>query len=280
MLQENAFIGHESHDPLPQARELNALIQTRSGAEDILSKLEASPRSAGEKKRLRDYALAVIRSEEARSQEVDVRRDGYSLRLMPGAASEFPSAFIEGAYAYALEHGEILKHAQTDDRGASAVNEIVWKFPGMDGKDFVLKLIQTEKMPEPDHELRILQRAEIMGLPAPKPLGIMDVNGDPYLMMSYVSGRSGQDIWEKLPDEGWSPDEIEVAQQEVERQMQVLAERFRTKMFIDKPWYIKDCLLTFDGHRVTSVYPLDWERAGPYDPAKPKKLRSIPPVRH
>lgn len=256
---------------------LNAKVQTPAGAEDLLRDINRLPMSEDRRKALRDYALVVQKQERAREKEVDIVRSGYSLHLLPGIQNELPEPFVEQAYAFALEHGKTLKHAQQTEKGEDGVNEIVWKFPGKEaGSSFVLKLIQGSKMASSDHEMRTLQRANLLRLPVPRPLGMMNIRGDEYLMMEFVAGRSGMDIWDKLEKEGWSPEEIEAAQKSVERQMEELAKRFRTKMLIDKPWYIKDCLLTFDGKRITSVFPIDWERAHAYDPNKPDKIRFKP----
>lgn len=274
---EGSF-SHETESRLPQGFELNKLIQTPKGAEDVLAGLVHSGLSLEKRNTLRDYALIIQGLEQNKAEETDIQRDGYSMHLLPNVEEELPASFAYEAFAYALEHARTLKHATRSDTGSEEVNEIVWKLPGsFEDRAFVLKLTQPSKMPAPDHELRMLQRANKLGLPAPRALGMMKIGDSDFLMMEFVDGRSGQDIWPKLETEGWTPDEIEAAKQEVDKQMKELAQAYRTFMFIDKPWYIKDCLLTFDGHRVTSVFPLDFERAHPYDPTKPDKIRSTPP---
>ena len=136
--------------------------------------------------------------------KVRIERENYSLRLLPGAKDDLPPDFIDKAYEFALVHGKTLKHVNKTDTGVEGVNEIVWKMTDQDGYSFVLKMTQPDKMPDPDHELHILERAREVGLPAPKPLGMMHVGPAHFLMMEYVPGRSGQDIWDKLIDEGWS----------------------------------------------------------------------------
>lgn len=209
-----------------------------------------------------------------------IERENYSLRLLPGARDHLPDDFIDKAYEFALKRAHLppLKHAKTTERGVEGVNEIVWKMTDDDGHAFVLKLNQPEKMPEPDHELHVLQKAHQAGLPCPKPLGMMHVGSTDFLMMEYVPGRSGQDIWEKLQREGWSAEEIEAAQSVADRLIKQVAETYRKALKIDKPWYIKDFLLTFDGHSLKSVFPLDFERAHAFDPENPEKIRVIPKI--
>ncbi|MCC7522185.1 hypothetical protein IT407_00050 [Candidatus Uhrbacteria bacterium] len=263
---------------LPQGLELSTRIQTPEGAEDILADLHGSGLPLEKRNIIRDYALVVQRQSQRKNDELDIRRTGYSLHLLPDVEDELPNAFVEEAYEFALEHGQILKHSTVSDQGAKSVNEIVWKLPAQDeGRAFVMKLIPKEKVPTPEHELRILQRANMLGLPAPRALGMMKVGEEDFLLMEFASGRSGQDIWPKLEAEGWSPEEIEAGKQEVERQLKELALAYRTYMFLDKPWYIKDTLLTMDGHKITHVFPIDFERAHAYNPDKPDKIRSTPP---
>lgn len=263
---------------LQLGHELNQRIQTPEGAEDVLAELEHSGLTLERRRALRDYALVVQRQSQLKKSEVDIEREGYSLHMLPDVENELPQAFIEDAYNYALEHGDVLKHATRSDSGEEEVKEIVWKFPGQfEDRPFVLKLVQPEKMPSTDHELRLLQRANLLGLPAPRPLGMMKIGDLQFLMMEFANGRSGQDIWPKLEAEGWTDEEIKQGKQDVEKQIKEIAQAYRSRMFIDKPWYIKDFLLGFDGHRITSLFPLDFERAHPHDPANPDKIRSSPP---
>lgn len=273
-----ASFHRSEYKALPRGLELNTRIQTPEGAEDILADLHGSGLPLEERNIIRDYALIVQRQNQRKNDELDIPRTGYSLHLLPGVEDELPNAFVEEAYEYALEHGQILKHATVSDQGVKAVNEIVWKLPAQDeDRSFVMKLVPKAKAPTPDHELRILQRANMLGLPAPRALGMMKIGEEDYLLMEFAGGRSGQDIWPKLEAEGWSADEIEAGKQEVERQLKDLAKAYRSFMFIDKPWYIKDTLLSFDGRKITNVLPIDFERAHPYNPDKPDKIRSTPP---
>jgi len=209
----------------------------------------------------------------------------YTLDLLPGAEQEIPAGFIDGAFGFAIEHGETIKHTNVSEKGVPT-NEIIWKFPGKNGKSFVAKLVQPDKMATPDHELRILQRIHESGLPAPRPLGMLRVGTADFTLMEYVDGVSGQDIWVKLAnptEEGkppWTERQILTAKDDAERMMIEIADRFRNELEIDKPWYIKDFLLKFEGRTLVSMFPLDWERAHPYDPKKPDKIRSSPPPRN
>ncbi len=273
----------EMHNPFSEQKQLDekalfADVQTADGARQVLSKIETLSLDEMRKAYLRTYAEIVIQQEEMKSQETDVNLDDYSMHLLPGLENTLPQEFINHAYEFALQNGKKLKHVSVSDKG-EPVNEIVWQFPGKNGRDFVIKLIQPDKTVDPEFELRILQRAEMLDLPSPKPLGIMHVGSDDFVMMEFVRGRSGQDIWDKLEGEQWSAEEISQAQEAVDKRMKTLAELFRSRMFIDKPWYIKDSLLTMQDHRITEVFPLDWERAHPYDPAKPDKIRTVPPIR-
>lgn len=200
----------------------------------------------------------------------------YRLELLPGAEEEIPEGFIEGAFEFALAHGRTLKETQVSEKG-EPTNEIVWKFPGKDDRAFVAKLVQTEKMEKPDAELKTLQRIHEAGLPAPRPLGMLHVGSADFTLMEFVEGESGQDIWVKLGEKGWSEEQINQAKQDAERMMHEIADRFRNELGLDKPWYIKDFLLHFQGRTLVSMFPLDWERAHPYDPEKPDKIRSSPP---
>lgn len=269
---------HRETAGLPRGLELNTRIQTPEGAEDILIGLHGSGLPLEERNAIRDYALVVQRQEQRKREELEIPRTGYSLHLLPNVEDELPNAFVEEAYEYALEHGQILKHSTVSDQGTKSVNEIVWKLPAQDeDRSFVMKLVPKDKVPTPEHELRILQRANMLGLPAPRAMGMMKVGEEDFLLMEFAGGRSGQDIWPKLEAEGWSQEELEEGKQEVERQLRALSKAYRTFMFLDKPWYIKDTLLTFEGHKITNVLPIDFERAHPYNPEKPDKIRSTPP---
>lgn len=209
-------------------------------------------------------------------ETVSKQEKPYTLNLLPGAEQEIPAGFIDGAFGFAIEYGETIKHTNVSEKGIPT-NEIIWKFPGKGGKSFVAKLVQPDKMDTSDKELRILQRIHESGLPAPRPLGMLRVGTADFTLMEYVDGVSGQDIWLKLVDQGWTDEQIALAKADAERMMIEIADRFRNELEIDKPWYIKDFLLKFEGRTLVSMFPLDWERAHPYDPKKPDKIRSSPP---
>ncbi|MFA6099599.1 MAG: hypothetical protein WC750_01815 [Patescibacteria group bacterium] len=252
---------------MPQARSipglvsaLNVAVQNSEIAVKYLNLLEADTGFPEDAKVL---AQAVLKQEEGKKDEEVLTGDGYSFRLFQGAREIIPAKFLEEPYAYALQHGKVIKNTNQG-------KEIIWKFPGENGA-FIVKKIQANKMPRPDHELRILQRARLLGLQAPLPLGLFEFpNGDVYSLMEFVAGESGIDLARKLFD----PDERnEHTTRQVGNEMTKLAKEFREKMWIDKPWQIKDCLFDFgpDG-QITRVFPLDWERSHPYDPFKPETI--------
>lgn len=215
---------------------------------------------------------ALAEQERSKDSEEILKRDGYSFRLLSGARESVPNEFLEQPYEYALAHGEIIKDEPDKE-------EIVWKFPG--GKDsFVLKRIQDKKkhLPSRDHELRMLQRAKLLDLPAPKPLGLMtfEHEGPSFLLMSFEPGVSGVDLYDKLLKMGDSPKEAEEKLDIVCKKLKLLAEKFRRNMGVDKKWYVKDCLVHFDdAGEVTDVFPLDWELTHPYDPTNPDAIDTL-----
>lgn len=198
----------------------------------------------------------------------------FRLHLLPGAQRFLPKEFLQDPLSFALESGaKTIKEEPLNE-------EIIWKLPGEE-KAFVMKRIQTGKKGieegDMDKELRVLQLAELLGLPAPKPLGIILFDNDlPFLLMEYVSGLSGVDLYQQFLDMGDTEEDAKRKISVVCKKLEELAARFRTEMQIDKKWYIKDCLITLDEHgEVSSVFPIDWERAHPYDPRKPERIDTL-----
>lgn len=215
---------------------------------------------------------AITEQEQSKTLEETLKREGYSFRLLPGARESVPSKFLERPYEYALAHGDVIKDEPDKE-------EIVWKFPGVK-TSFVLKRIQDEAkhLPSPDHELRMLQRARLLDLPAPIPLGMMTFNnqGPSFLLMSFEPGESGVDLYDKFIAKGDEPADVERKLDSVCKKLKSLADRFRSVMLIDKKWYIKDCLIHYDAAgEVTSVFPLDWELAHPFNPDKPEQIDTL-----
>lgn len=231
-----------------------------------------SQRSGSDARARKALTEAIAEQERSTDSEEVLKREGYSLRLLMGARESVPDEFLEHPYEYALAHGKIIK----DEPGK---DEIVWKFPG-EKEAFVLKRIQDQKkkLPSIDHELRMLQRANILHLPAPKPLGLMtfDHAGPSFLMMSFEPGVSGVDLYDTLLKMGNDPTKAKETLEIVCRKLRILADKFRKNMDVDKKWYVKDCLVRFDDDGdVGDVFPLDWELTHQYDPGAPDAIDTV-----
>lgn len=231
-----------------------------------------SQRGGAEARNKQALRRAITEQERSMILEESLKRDGYSFRLLPGARESVPEEFLEHPYEYALSHGDVIKDEPDKE-------EIVWKFPGTTN-EFVLKRIQdkAKRLPSLDHELRMLQRAKLLDLPAPTPLGLMtfDHDGPSFLLMDFEPGVSGVDLYDKFLKTGDRPEEVERKLDIVCKKLKLLAERFRAVMFVDKKWYVKDCLIRLDRNGdVADVFPLDWELAHPYNPDKPEAIDTL-----
>lgn len=219
-----------------------------------------------------ELTLAVARQERLKKLEEWIERDGYTVQVLPGAKKELSAEFLDQAFEYGLKHGQLIKDEPENE-------EVIWKFPGQQGQ-FVMKRIQVGKkgVTDIEFEMRMLQRARLLDLPAPEPLGIMRFHNDgpAFLLMKFVEGISGVDLYDKLSALGNDPKNVERKLDEICHRLQKLAETFRKKMNVDKRWYVKDCLieLTDDGE-VNGVFPLDWERAHEFDPSKPEAVDTL-----
>lgn len=215
---------------------------------------------------------ALAKQERLIKMEQWIERDGYTIQVLPGAKRELSAEFLDKAFEYGLTHGELIKNEPANE-------EIIWKLPGQDGQ-FVMKRIQVGKkgIASADFEMRLLQRARLLNLPAPAPLGIMRFQneGPVFLLMKFVDGISGVDLYEKLSEMGDDPKNVERKLDEICRRLQKLADEFRNKMNVDKRWYVKDCLINFDSRgEVSGVFPLDWERAHEFNPFKPETVDTL-----
>ncbi|MCR4314193.1 MAG: hypothetical protein NUV84_03030, partial [Candidatus Uhrbacteria bacterium] len=200
-----------------------------------------------------EWTLAI---EADREQIVTERFSEYTFSLLAG----------HGHLAHELRPDVFRDRLQTSilkkKRSVGDRNEIIWHIPSVGSQNgIVIKALALSKIPDRTWELRVLQRIEKAGLPGPRPIGMLDFpDGEGFLIMTFLEGRP-------LTQEERERDEMKTI-------LKSQADLYRSTVWIDKPWAVKDVLLQEkDGRH--EIVQIDWERSRPFDPNKPIETLDI-----
>ncbi|MFA6797225.1 MAG: hypothetical protein WCR40_00725, partial [Candidatus Paceibacterota bacterium] len=96
-----------------------------------------------------------------------------------------------------------------------------------------------------------------------------------YLLMGKIEGLSGRNFEKSMKKSGkYTADQIGVMMKTIAQKNKEIAELFRKTLKIDKQWHIKDTIIEIDEAtgEVKNVIPIDWERAGGYNPDSPQEI--------
>ncbi len=233
----------------------------------------------------RAYALASVILEQERQHErrrvVEHDTKAFRITSLPGVA--LPEALYQDPYVLGLAAKNPIKHEAQFD-------EIIWALPaGGPSERIVMKRVQDDKatknLPSKEYELAMLERAYMLGLPGPRPLGMIEFGRQEstlrsaYILMTFEEGQSGVDLYQWMIGHGWSLAHVHNNIKIICAELGRLAHRFRTEMGVDKRFYVKDCLIRFDETgNILRILPHDLELAHPFNPHAPEKIDTFQDV--
>ena len=212
------------------------------------------------------------------SGNVNLDSEHYSIRIRQEYADQLPQEFIKNPALFFSHHGELLKSSKGE--GQYPDEEIVL-FKLNDGTEIVSKKVEIRKAKEARKEFAILIAAKKNGLPTAEPVGFLsgkEEKDGSYLLMKKVEGISGRNFDKHLRDTGkFSETQIKDIMKQIAEKNKAMANLFRETLKIDKRWRIKDTIIEFNEEtgEVGNVIPIDWERAGNFDPNDPNEIDEI-----
>jgi len=186
-----------------------------------------------------------------------------------------PEEFRSGPIKYFEEKGTNIKSGETKRDEAGRVREDptavkdfpVWK--NTEGAELytVGKRVNTGKAKvglsgDPFYEYRIMEIAQELGLPAPRPVAKVEEGGSHLIVMGRVNGVRWSDRDSlHLNEKGYSVKDIEKLKQQAQLMTEELGQRFEG-MGIIRRWHVKDMVFDIDieGKTVRAITPTDWER--------------------
>lgn len=199
----------------------------------------------------------------------------FEILIPKDLTTSLPEEFLRNPKQYLIEHGNILKSSSPEDKYPD--EEIISVDLGY--KKIIAKKVEGKKARVAKKELAILVAAENKGLPTAKPFGYLnDKESGNYLLMETIPGISLNKFLEYLKSSGqYDQTQIGIYFSAINREIENIANDFRTKLNIDKKWYIKDFMIDFDEEKkvIRSITAIDWERAKKFNPEKPLEIELI-----
>lgn len=186
-----------------------------------------------------------------------------------------PEEFRSSPIKYFEEKGINIKSGEIkrDETGRvredpTAVKDFpVWR--NSEGSELytVGKRVNTEEAKvglsgDPFYEYKIMEIAQELGLPAPRPVAKAQEAGGHLIVMERVNGVRWSDRDSlRLNEKGYSAEDIEQLKQQAQTMTEELGQRFEEAGIIRK-WHVKDMIFDLDveGKRIKAITPTDWER--------------------
>lgn len=157
--------------------------------------------------------------------------------------------------------------------------EAVFELSLAEGTSAIVKNVVGEKQQGPIDEFETLLLLRELGIDAPKPIARVFTSGQQgFIVMEKINGESGRTVKDFFANNAVS----EVNQRELMTdafsRMKEIAETVRRDTGIDKPWRLKDFIIEYNRddngqYRITSMRPIDFERAKVFDPSKPNSVK-------
>ena len=212
------------------------------------------------------------------SGNVNLDSEHYTIRIRQDYAKLLPEGFLKDPRIFFAEKGELLKGSKGEGKYP---DEEVVLFRLQDGTEIVAKRVELRKAKEARKEFSILIAAKKAGLPTADPVGFLSgkEEKDPsYLLMGKVEGVSGRNFERHMMESGkYTAEQVREMMKIIAQKNKEMAELFRETLQIDKRWRIKDTIIEIDEStgEIKNVIPIDWERAGNYNPNSPKEIDEI-----
>lgn len=197
------------------------------------------------------------------------------IEVEPRFIDFIPEDFSRDPIKYFEEKGVNIKSGEIKRDGMGRVREDptavkdlpIWK--NQEGTELhtVGKRVNTAKAKvgeagDPFYEYKIMEIAQELGLPCPRPIVKAEQSGSHLIVMQRISGIRWSDRDSlHLNERGYSREDIENLQQQAEVMMEELQKKFN-EVGIVREWKLKDMLFDVDieNKKVNSVIPTDWER--------------------
>ncbi|MEK7151565.1 MAG: hypothetical protein AAB784_02545 [Patescibacteria group bacterium] len=189
--------------------------------------------------------------------------------------SYVPEEFRNSPIKYFEEKGQNIKSGEVrhDETGRiredpTAVKDFpVWK--NSEGQELwtVGKRVNNKKAKvglsgDPFYEYKIMEIAQELGLPAPRPVAKAEEGGSHFIVMERVNGIRWSDRDSlHLNEKGYSAEDIERLKKQAELMTEELGQKFEEAGIIRK-WHAKDMIFDLDveGKIIKAITPTDWER--------------------
>ena len=171
-----------------------------------------------------------------------------------------------------LQSATSLKVANPND---PYPDEAVFELSLPDDTEVIVKNVVSTKQQGPIDEFEALLLLNRLGIDAPKPIARVFASGQKgFVVMEKIYGESGRTIHDFFSKNDISEANQRELMADALSRMQEIAETVRRDTGLDKPWRLKDFIIEYDKDengqfRITSMRPIDFERAkvfNPYDP--------------
>ena len=211
------------------------------------------------------------------------------IEIEAGFSDFVPEDFNKDPIKYFEEKGVNIKSGEIkrDESGRvredpTAVKDLpVWK--NSEGNELytVGKRVNTVKAKvglsgDPFYEYKIMEIAQELGLPAPRPVAKAEEHGSHFIVMERVNGIRWSDRDSlHLNEKGYSAKDIEKLKQQAQSMTEELGKKFEEAGIIRK-WHVKDMVFDLDieGKSIRAITPTDWERTV-IDEERLAKARSL-----
>jgi hypothetical protein len=149
----------------------------------------------------------------------------------------------------------------------------------LDDQAVVVKNVVPQKSQGVIDEFEALHIMQQIGVAAPKPLARFFNSGKGgMIVMEKLSGISGRAIKKQLESMALTEEQEKLLLDETLDRIRQVAETVRRDVGIDKPWRLKDFMITFRTDEAGQVHldqllPIDFERVKIFDPDHPTSVR-------
>ncbi len=221
------------------------------------------------------FSFETSPSPENQENKPKLRIENRYDNFLPEDFRDNPQIYIE-EYGKNIKSGEIKYHEDGSVREDPTASKFLSEWTNNQGeviqpvsKKVNLEKVKTrtenegEKFADPLLEYKMISLCQALDLLSAKPIGFVEQGDNLYILMERVKGYT----WTKRDKEvlgklGFTADDQEPIQRQIEEQMNALKEKFE-EFGIYRKWKHKDMVFDLDieNKRVTNIVPVDWERS-------------------